>query len=853
MTQTVRVRNFRLLTGRHEIGEQPVTFNPQLLRADRWGLILLWDEKQFPYLKLVMSLNKQVLGSGPRAYQTLVEQLDLAPAMHTPPPNIAWSCILEPGRALTVGGSIDTNDMRLYETVRNFTNEFVDDEAILTYPIKGILVAGSANEGVNMEIALFPPAGPLGAGQPRSRSSGYRPPPFDGYVGLDLGNHSSTIAAVSLRARDETILLQESLGGGHVNASLHSDAKPISSSITYRSVIDGKFDDSLSSIEFVIGRFSEQSANRSMDGVELAAKRLAASPYYQVPKEYRISNRNSMYPGEQKSLIDIGFPRRLAAELLTCRLLHMFREGARAFPSRIAVSYPTTFSEREVNQLREVVYRGWLRSLPRSQDEESIRVVLNRQFPGPARLAGSEGILLMLDEASAAAFFFLFERILKAYGQLSRFRYLYPHGLNLLLFDCGGGTTDVALVRALVRPEQPRKLVLTVRGRVGHRHFGGDFITEQVYRLLKAKAAVDLSVEMGDKPIPRFPQGASFETVDTYLKRNADAIDKIIPTKFVTGGPETTLSNDGLERQKRSFALWRIAEQVKIKLAETDIDKPVKVPSTEWGALPNLNEDRRVALEKLTISRAEVDALVTPRLRETIKICNTLIRKKLIDKTHTGLDEVHDDPEEVHWLVVAGAASKYPLITEELRETLDVPFLNSSDEEFQQSRMTKDEANLKHAVAKGLANILMIKDSKDIELEFDSELSRRLPYEIVYLDRIGLRRVLFRENVHLDTLLGVTQSLTPQVTNEAPLNSDDDEEAGHYVLLNRRFPGEDKDTPYLKYYFRNGVIGKLEVEYKPDSGPNLFVMTNMDTYEEGECEDVSPEESYFHPVQRGDL
>ena len=42
---------------------------------------------------------------------------------------------------------------------------------------------------------------------------------------------------------------------------------------------------------------------------------------------------------------------------------------------------------------------------------------------------------LMIDEATAAAFYFLYERIFEFAGGLSSFSYIYPNGITLLLYD----------------------------------------------------------------------------------------------------------------------------------------------------------------------------------------------------------------------------------------------------------------------------------------------------------------------------------------------------------------------------------------------------------------------------------
>src|SRR5207253_11515632 len=70
---------------------------------------------------------------------------------------------------------------------------------------------------------------------------------------------------------------------------------------------------------------------------------------------------------------------RLPAELLVCRLLQRFREAAHAWPEKLAVTYPTTYSPRELEQLREVIQRAWLRMQSRLQTHE----LANDEAPDP--------------------------------------------------------------------------------------------------------------------------------------------------------------------------------------------------------------------------------------------------------------------------------------------------------------------------------------------------------------------------------------------------------------------------------------------------------------------------------------
>ena len=114
-----------------------------------------------------------------------------------------------------------------------------------------------------------------------------------------------------------------------------------------------------------------------------------------------------------------------------------------------------------------------------------------------------ENIPLMIDEASAASIFHVYKDFVK-HGQHSSSALSIPTRFAaMLLYDCGGGTTDIALVKAtgIVVPDEESekdryRLKIDVLGRTGHRTFGGDNMTISVLRLLKARIAESLKSDV---------------------------------------------------------------------------------------------------------------------------------------------------------------------------------------------------------------------------------------------------------------------------------------------------------------------------------------------------------------------
>lgn len=843
--------------------EQRDVPQPELIleNVPKWVVVLYWIQAKFPFLKISASVAGKAIAETAEARRTVFSD----PEVKLPP---GWSdkkfgvdkvlaakaSILDP---FLLSVTVDTNHR---EFVKEAERQSLAQES---YPphkrgvhlyLDGYVLAGEFVEKRQVLVTIRP-ASEL--------------PNYDGFVGLDIGNHNSTLACLDLGSRSPNdIRVLREFNPLTQRADLVANASATSSVVHMKAIDLAVYDskpDSLDAISWEIGAAAENACRISMNGIELAPKRQVASVDYNRLVRHKVFDR--LIAGAKE--IEKELPQRLPAELLACRMLQKFHEAEygdgpvmkHARVRKFALSYPTTFSDRELSQLREAVHRGWLRCQDRSQNLSSF----GDDPAAPGNLEEvNEGISLMLDEASAAAFFFLSQRILTVSGQLSRFRYLYPNGMNLLLYDCGGGTTDIALVRAMVRTKEPRKLYFTVRGRAGRRDFGGDRITEAVFLLLKFKAAQLISTTSRIPPLPA-GDGLSQASLDAYRKQHHASIEQHIPTTF--GANQV----DRAARQERALLLWNLAERTKRLLSEarSDVDK-VSIKDEEWAAmkLPKLEVQDRENLKRLSLTRQEVNGVIRADLLQTISVCNELIRSKLKWKQHTGISEEHTEPEEVHWVVAAGAACWYPLIPQLLKSELHVPFLDSNEpglpgeeaaskENAYVKRFTIDPDNVKHAVAKGLAFVMMAKETKPgYEVDFDSDLSNRLPFEVIYHDGNGRNRILFRENAHVDSMRDRRELIPGDEPPTAEIGAG--KTPGHLVYLYRKFPGDLVYSKYLAYRFTNGIQGKLTIRYDQESmltggSVSPFIMTNETTFEDGLCIDLTPQDAYLHPVQRGNL
>ena len=314
---------------------------------------------------------------------------------------------------------------------------------------------------------------------------------------------------------------------------------------------------------------------------------------------------------------------------------------------QLALTYPATFSQQEIGRLKEAVFKGVTRSLLASKYRDP-KGVLDRLIP------------VMLDEASAAAFFFLYRDFLRAPGRTSVFHYLYPQGINILLYDCGGGTTDIALVHA--RPkrvldesrQESWEVDVRVLGRTGHRAFGGDNITLTVAQVLKAELACHLNTLVKATDKFAFP---SSERVSRFLKQNEKVIDYLIPTKYkdlLKGGTIGDLGEFRLRRDA-TLELWNWAEAVKAWLGCDPAERspaPKLPEDSRLAALVAKRHSGKITADKFVVDvvdgkvlrtlgerRPFVNVLIRSDLERTVAATNRMIAMRLTEPTRTRLGE----------------------------------------------------------------------------------------------------------------------------------------------------------------------------------------------------------------------
>ena len=631
------------------------------------------------------------------------------------------------------------------------------------------------------------------------------PPAYDGVVSVDLGHTRSFMVCMEgayLQGVPKNDPFDE-VFLDPVETAL--DPTVISGIGVKDQGLDISGDGSYFRCNFEIGRTIENA-----EGLILGPKRMVVDP--EQDKAHRIVRRD----GE---LLEV--PKKAPAELFLSKLVETFIRQKHALPAKLHVTYPTTFSLRETNELRRAFHDAW-------------RIALGQRGPMPVGTRAEQRLRQQemekrvpdpIDEASAAASYLLYRDFVLGPGGIRSFMELYPRGLNVLVYDCGGGTTDIALVRARGKKkfdkdakQETFQFHIENRARTGHRRFGGEEITLAIYRLLKIKLAHEVQKSFVEDAqmltnLPGPPTGVDLANIDDLLPEQEEELNRFasawIPTQW------NLSEGDVYGCEGIVFDLWRVAELIKYELAkgkgglvrlglpEDDEEQVRSDHQSRWlglsreliAHLKKTHADRLSAggvnvvvdwdrltedWDNIEIRKQELDGLIQSTVLDTVNKMNHLIDSKLGDKGEIGR------------VYVIGNGSRYPLVREMITKHVKVQF---AEEKIQQ-----EDIDTKRAVAKGACiSAWLAENNVLVEWFADRELMKKLPHDIT-LGGLGggMPEVLYDAGTPCDEML----------TQKIPVNNlIRDNDALTSVTLYRRWPGDQEISKFLLFDFDRQLAG----------------------------------------------
>ncbi len=727
-----------------------------------------------------------------------------------------------------VCATMNANDRLVIEAAIDTTNEsfgrLQKDRRVVT-EVKAIVIAASAppmqRRGQQAEVIVTHDKTLDGMRFKLTFEPAENQPEFRGVIAVDFGNTSSALVYLPRNERQgkapkPTCLQYFAVG----------EDKDLVSSIIHLASIgagDRHGEIPLTAADETIATIGRVNIALVSGHLELGAKRQVVSPDSQPPLRARFERAD-------KTLEDVEFARSLPAEIFLRELLTKFRKDENARPLPLVATYPTTYTRVDEAKYKKALANACRRAI------------------GDPKLSENDAVKLMIDEASAACFHHMFHDLIERAGGLHAARYLYPRGLNVLIFDCGGGSTDLALLHVAFYPEAEGgagRVDLKVLGRSGDRIFGGDLMTKQAFRLLKyalAKLVNDrLNVTLGTEPYKAndWPK---------FLEDNETNVEQCMNMRWAepnTGRP-MSLSDDRVKIRRDAVALlWEYAEQVKLATAGGQSQGALKnatsnAPLSTIKAIGKLDEFTAVKHEDIiaclggAVNADRLNALIETQLRRSLKKTNLLME----DLPNRLKKDEHNIPSEnrlpvVHRVYVVGKASRYPAVEEALMTQL------SPRVRFRNTRcILRDERKLVVASGASRALACMLKVEKRT-VQFDYTLADKLPYDITIWDASRQQdEVLYWEDTRTAQINEKEIDIPTPKPGERP---------PEVLVLQRRWPGERRGEAFFEFPFTGGVRG-IKVKLSFNKATQRFTMQDArNTPVEGipvyDAEYVSPPQS----------
>lgn len=271
---------------------------------------------------------------------------------------------------------------------------------------------------------------------------------------------------------------------------------------------------------------------------------------------------------------------------------------------------------------------------------------------------------------------------------------------NVLIVDVGGGTTDVALLEIVLQDETDRtvpggesphygryfRLRPTLLGTTGESQRGGDYLTLQVFRLLKVlladhllttvPAVADAVRDRADRYTDREGRYLPGRLVEvglvglTELREAAEVAGHVVPTEWRDSTPGR--AGGVAEREELFTKLWRIAEAAKRDLGAEPV---VTIDEVDLRGLRDdvLDMHRQTAdgdVPRVELRQEDFVRLVREPVGHVMDLAADLARVRLADlPRRRGLPE-----QALHKVVLTGRGSLLPLVRTELVRALDSRF-----------------------------------------------------------------------------------------------------------------------------------------------------------------------------------
>lgn len=470
------------------------------------------------------------------------------------------------------------------------------------------------------------------------------------------------------------------------------------------------------------------------------------------------------------------------AQFVVSRIISRAEEILKKRIRKVVATYPTTFS---TPQFRAVE-----------------RVFQNLGYAG-------DGLNMAWDEANAATLSYFYEEVRR--NGIHTVKALLPSPAYVLTFDFGGGTTDITVIKVEISgggggDDETHSVSTDVIGVTGDKQLGGDNVTLEIFRVLKARVALHIA-EAGVEP-------GAVDDIDRYrgavsaLRDEGDAIRKCLETGKLLDDRLARIVNDVLptryslegsvddQPRRHFYELWDVAELLKKKFGTRDEQTQQYPEELKLDVpLPKISEYCGIdfsQVDEVVVKKNDYEARLAPVIRTLLERAKRLL----------------PDPQAGYSLaILAGNSSNLPIVRSLVREVLDMT----------DARIHFDPVDAKIAVAKGACfarrNELV---PNVVKYELGS-LLKKLPWDVGCKVEAAPFEQFFPRGTELPTTAPFVYKPKFDVKLlpiSARLSTQDEPEAiGYFDFGN---PDGDKDAAPMPAAVKKGLA-----QAKPGSGGDL--------------------------------
>ena len=264
--------------------------------------------------------------------------------------------------------------------------------------------------------------------------------------------------------------------------------------------------------------------------------------------------------------------------------------------------------------------------------------IMSELFPKPEYSIERED--RSLDEGVAIVYHYIAERLHERNPQ-------EPMSGNILILDCGGGTTDLASCNYSIEDSNVGPVLQIKTGfENGESNFGGNNITYRILQMLKIKIAAHLERQGNltmQELITKDENTILTDIDENYANKYEiyklfndayEQAENLIPTKF----SEYTGRNEKLMIKRNFYYLWQMAEAIKIEFYRSNLvnvdfdkeqDKKIYVDDAAQYYLYVKNEAQKLVrhehpMDKVEITIKEINRIICP---DIYALLNTLLRQ----------------------------------------------------------------------------------------------------------------------------------------------------------------------------------------------------------------------------------